>query len=79
MLEQAMASRMTSIMGAALLASGFMMMSMWNTYDALITHGSLRLVVGALIFGAGAVCCAVMRSEGSAPVLQRDPTARQVN
>ena len=74
-----MASRMTSIIGAALLVSGFMMMSRWNTYDALITHGSLRLVVGALVFGAGAVYCAVMRSEDSALALQRDSRARQVN
>ena len=72
-----MASRMTSIMGAALLASGFMMMSMWNTHDALITHGSLRLVVGALVFGAGAVCCAVMRSEDSALALERDSRAHR--
>ena len=70
--------RMTSIMGAALLVSG-VMMSMWNTYDALITHGSLRLVVGALVFGAGAVCCTVMRSEDSALALERGPRATQVS
>jgi len=56
-----------------------MMMSMWNTHDALITHGSLRLVVGALVFGAGAACCAVVRSEDPALALERDSTARQVS
>jgi hypothetical protein len=51
---------MTSVPGLALLVSGFMMMSMWNTYDALIAHGSLRPVVGALVFGAGAIYFAAM-------------------
>ena len=50
-----MASRL-SITRSVFLASGFAIMSAWNTYDALtVTHGTWRATTGAIFFAVGAI------------------------